>query len=514
MPRIIGIDLGTTFSVVASYDGERKEAVVIPNREGEQKTASVVSVADGEKTVGDIAKRGAILRPNETFMGAKRLMGVTTEDGTPVDCGVVDGMPYSPEVVLGVILEYLRNCASEQLGEEIESAVITCPAYFGDSERQAIINAGRIAGLDVKFIINEPTAACLDYGFKSGFNGRVAVFDLGGGTFDISILDVKDNVYTVLATDGDRQLGGDDFTNVIATTVLDECESQHGFRPTPGEDGAAILDLKERAERAKHDLSVRKKTVISFSARGHEVRVEVTREQFEDLIRQMIERAVEITGRTIEAAKVDTAKLTVILVGGSVRIPLVPRLLSERLGLEPVKANVGVDLGVARGAAIAAASEDIVEGECQGGLTKVVLNDVVSHGLGVETVDEEDRRVISSIIPKNTQLPVDAEDTLALQHDTQTIARIRVYQGEPGTPTDSPEAWFIGEVVLRGIPVRLPREKRIRVRFSYDRNGVLDVEGTDTVSGKSTQGRMEHRRGMTDDEVEQARGEVEGLLES
>ena len=512
--RTVGIDLGTTNSVLAVYDEEQGRAVVVPNSEGELFTPSAVAIIKGEMVVGSAARRMAAAYPDETALGFKRGMGVTTPDGLPIDYLTIREKTYPPETLSAAVLHKLCSDASERLGWEITRALVTTPAYFDDSGRRATRNAGRIAGLEVPRIINEPTAGALVYGVDSAFTGRVAVYDFGGGTFDISILEVEGGHYTVRATDGDRQLGGDDLTNVIVVSGLEAFEKKGRFRPTPEDDPTTLLDLFDKAERAKLDLTARSSTAFCVSGRGCEVRMEITRDEFEDKIRPMVERTLEITERTIEAADVAVDELTLILVGGSTRIPLVQALISERLGIEPMKANVEEDLAVAKGAAIAAAATDkIVEGEAVGGLADLVFKDVVAHALGVEIVDPETgQKVFSPIIPENSRVPVEAEAPYALEMDIQTTARIRVFEGSANMPTDSPEVNFVGEVVLRGIPINLPRTKRIKVRFGFDRDSVVVVDAVDEISGKSTHGRLEHQGGLTEQQIEEARQEIEGGL--
>jgi len=512
---IVGMDLGTTNSVVASVNDAGKPTV-IANSEGKQTTPSVVGFDEtGGVIVGSEAKNSALAYPDRTFSDVKGLRGQVTDDGKPVPAGSVDGKEVLPAEVEAHILRKLKVDAETFLDRDVTKAVISVPAYFGDAARQATRDAGRIAGLEVVRIVNEPTAAAVAYGVRTDKDGTILVHDLGGGTLDVSIIRCSSKCFEVSATGGDRDLGGTDFDNLLCEFVLDAFESEHGFKPDPVSDTAAMQDLKDRVERARISLSTRQKTVISFSARGKQLTLETTREQLEEMIGDLVEQTMDVTQQVLDDSGLKMADIDdVILVGGASRTPMVRRRFVERFGKEPSTAGVEPDLAVAKGCAILAVSPDISEttGSDEGGLSRTVI-DVCSHPLGVEAVDPgSGQRTVSVIIPRNSRVPAQEERVYSLEKDLQTKVRIKIVQGEEGTPTDSDECETIGELVLEKLPRKLPREPRISVRFGYTVDGIIEAEAVDLISGISTSGRIENRPGMTDDEIAKAREDVEGTL--
>ena len=495
MGKIIGIDLGTTNSCVAVFEGN--EPVVIANSEGKRTTPSVVGfVKDGERKVGDPAKRQAITNPKNTVYSIKRFMGetyeqcakevtrvpytVTNEGGFPrVD---IEGRKYTPQEISAMILQKMKKTAEDYLGQEVTEAVITVPAYFSDSQRQATKEAGQIAGLDVKRIVNEPTAAALAYGVdKADKDMKIAVFDLGGGTFDISILEFGSGVFEVLSTNGDTHLGGDDFDQVIIDWLVQGFKADEGIDLT--KDPMAMQRLKEAAEKAKIELSSTTSTEINLpyiSAEGgmpkHLVKT-LTRSQFEQLAHNLIQACLVPCQNAMRDAKLQTSDIDeVILVGGSSRIPAVQTLVKNYFGKEPSK-GVNPDEVVAVGAAIQGA---VLTGD----KSDIVLLDVTPLTLGIETMGG----VMTKLIEANTTIPCKKSETFSTAVDNQTAVTIHVLQGERPMAAQNKS---IGQFNLEGIAPARRGVPQIEVTFDIDANGILNVSAKDKATGKEQAIRIE-----------------------
>ena len=513
---IVGIDLGTTMSVIAVLDEDGKPKA-IPNREGDFLTDSVVAFLEGDVIVGRDAKNAAVAYGDRVFSEAKRHMDNVTEDGTPVPIGEVDGKEYTAPVISGFTLKRLKDDGEAYLGCEIEGVIITVPAYFKDTARQATRAAGEIAGLKVERLINEPTAAAIAHGLNSGGEKTVLVYDFGGGTLDCTIIRVSGNTFDVIATKGDSHLGGTDIDNLIIDAVADGFKKDHGIELDPLEDAATLQDSKDKATRTKEALSSRKKSVISVGARGKQITMEITREKLDEMAMPIYERTMDITAGAIEDAGLTPGDIDeFIMVGGSSRIPAVRDLFTQRFG-EPVTASVEPDLAIAKGAAILAGNLDIQEGvfSAEGSLSRPVVLDVTAHTLGVEAVDPKTgKRTISAVILRNNKIPAEAERMYMLEKDLQSRVRIKICQGEERTPTDSEDCEVVGELVLDKLPRQAQREKRIRVKFRYNQDGIIEAEAEDIVSGKSTDGRIDGRAGMNDKDIQDAQDDVEGSLMS
>ena len=513
MGKIIGIDLGTTNSCVAVFEGN--EPVVIANSEGKRTTPSVVGfVKDGERKVGDPAKRQAITNPKNTVYSIKRFMGetyeqcakevtrvpytVTNEGGFPrVD---IEGRKYTPQEISAMILQKMKKTAEDYLGQEVTEAVITVPAYFSDSQRQATKEAGQIAGLDVKRIVNEPTAAALAYGVdKADKDMKIAVFDLGGGTFDISILEFGSGVFEVLSTNGDTHLGGDDFDQVIIDWLV------HGFKADEGidltKDPMAMQRLKEAAEKAKIELSSTTSTEINLpyiSAEGgmpkHLVKT-LTRSQFEQLAHNLIQACLVPCQNAMRDAKLQTSDIDeVILVGGSSRIPAVQTLVKNYFGKEPSK-GVNPDEVVAVGAAIQGA---VLTGD----KSDIVLLDVTPLTLGIETMGG----VMTKLIEANTTIPCKKSETFSTAVDNQTAVTIHVLQGERPMAAQNKS---IGQFNLEGIAPARRGVPQIEVTFDIDANGILNVSAKDKATGKEQAIRIEASSGLSEEEIKRMKAEAE-----
>ncbi len=517
MGKIIGIDLGTTNSCVAVFEGN--EPVVIANSEGKRTTPSVVGfIKDGERKVGDPAKRQAITNPKNTVYSIKRFMGetydqsrkeaervpysVVNENGYPKV--QIDGAahPYTPQEISAMVLQKMKKTAEDYLGQEVTDAVITVPAYFSDSQRQATKEAGAIAGLNVRRIVNEPTAAALAYGVdKSNKDMKIAVFDLGGGTFDISILEFGGGVFEVLATNGDTHLGGDDFDQVIIDWLANGFQSDEGIDLR--KDPMAMQRLKEAAEKAKIELSSTTSTEINLpyiSAEGgvpkHLVKT-LTRSQFEQLAHNLIQACLVPCQNAIRDAKLATTDIDeVILVGGSSRIPAVQTLVKNYFGKEPSK-GVNPDEVVAVGASIQGA---ILNNEKGAG--DIVLLDVTPLTLGIETMGG----VMTKLIDANTTIPCKKSETFSTAVDNQTAVTIHVLQGERPMAAQNKS---IGQFNLEGIAPARRGVPQIEVTFDIDANGILNVSAKDKATGKEQQIRIEASSGLSDDEIKRMKAEAE-----
>jgi molecular chaperone DnaK len=522
MGKIIGIDLGTTNSCVAVFEGN--EPVVIANSEGKRTTPSVVGfMKDGERKVGDPAKRQAITNPKNTVYSIKRFMGETYEqsrkEAERVPYTVINdngypkvkiegaAHPYTPQEISAMILQKMKKTAEDYLGQEVTDAVITVPAYFSDSQRQATKEAGTIAGLNVRRIVNEPTAAALAYGVdKSNKDMKIAVFDLGGGTFDISILEFGGGVFEVLATNGDTHLGGDDFDQVIIDWLVQGFKADEGIDLT--KDPMAMQRLKEAAEKAKIELSSTTSTEINLpyiSAEGgvpkHLVKT-LTRAQFEQLAHDLIQKCLVPCQNAIRDAKLSTSDIDeVILVGGSSRIPAVQTLVKNYFGKEPSK-GVNPDEVVAVGASIQGA---ILNNEKGAG--DIVLLDVTPLTLGIETMGG----VMTKLIDANTTIPCKKTETFSTAVDNQTAVTIHVLQGERPMAAQNKS---IGQFNLEGIAPARRGVPQIEVTFDIDANGILNVSAKDKATGKEQSIRIEASSSLSKDDIERMKAEAKANEES
>ena len=496
MSKIIGIDLGTTNSCVAVMEGG--EPVVITNSEGARTTPSVVSFqANGERLVGQVAKRQAITNPDKTIMSIKRHMGTDYKVN-------IDGKDYTPQEISAMILQKLKADAEAYLGEKVTEAVITVPAYFNDAERQATKDAGRIAGLDVKRIINEPTAASLAYGLdKMDSAHKILVYDLGGGTFDVSILDLGDGVFEVVSTNGDARLGGDDFDQRIIDYIAEDFKAQNGIDLR--QDKMALQRLKEAAEKAKIELSSSTQTLINLpfitaDATGPKhIDMTLTRAKFNELTHDLVERTIDIMKEALKSGNVSLNDIDkVILVGGSTRIPAVQEAVKNFTGKEPSK-GVNPDECVAMGAAIQA-------GVLTGDVKDVLLLDVTPLTLGIETLGG----VATPLIERNTTIPARKSQIFSTAADNQTSVEIHVVQGERQMAADNKT---LGRFTLSGIAPAPRGIPQIEVTFDIDANGIVKVSATDKATGKEANITITASTNLSDAEIDKAVKEAEQFAE-
>ncbi|MCY9513503.1 molecular chaperone DnaK [Paenibacillus apiarius] len=491
MSKVIGIDLGTTNSCVAVMEGG--EAVVIPNPEGARTTPSVVGFKkDGERIVGETAKRQAITNPDRTIMSIKRHMGSTHKTS-------IDGKDYTPQEISAMILQKLKSDAEAYLGQPVTQAVITVPAYFNDSQRQATKDAGKVAGLEVLRIVNEPTAAALAYGADKEGDHTILVYDLGGGTFDVSILELGDGFFEVKATSGDNKLGGDDFDQVIIDYLAAEFNKEHGIDLR--KDKAAVQRLKDAAEKAKKELSGVLTSTISLpfitvvDGVPQHLEVSMTRAKFEELSAHLVERTLGPTRQAMQDAGMTPADIDkIVLVGGSTRIPAVQEAIKKLTGKEPHK-GVNPDEVVALGAAVQA-------GVLTGDVKDVVLLDVTPLSLGIETAGG----VFTKMIERNTTIPTSKSQIFSTYADSQTSVEIHVLQGERSMAADNKT---LGRFMLADIPPAPRGVPQIEVTFDIDANGIVKVSALDKGTGKSQNITITSSSGLNDEEIDRMMKEAE-----
>ncbi|KIL38281.1 molecular chaperone DnaK [Gordoniibacillus kamchatkensis] len=495
MSKVIGIDLGTTNSCVAVMEGG--EAVVIPNAEGNRTTPSVVGFKkDGERIVGETAKRQAITNPDRTVISIKRHMGTNHKV-------TIDDKSYTPQEISAMILQKLKADAEAYLGQTVTQAVITVPAYFNDSQRQATKDAGKIAGLEVLRIVNEPTAAALAYGLDKDADQTILVYDLGGGTFDVSILELGDGIFEVKATSGDNRLGGDDFDQTIIDYLVAEFKKEHGIDLS--KDKAAVQRLKDAAEKAKKELSGVLTTTISLpfitvvDGVPQHLEVNMTRAKFEEISAHLVERTMGPTRQALSDAGMTPNDIDkIVLVGGSTRIPAVQDAIKRLLGKEPYK-GVNPDEVVAVGAAIQA-------GVLTGDVKDVVLLDVTPLSLGIETAGG----VFTKMIDRNTTIPTSKSQIFSTFADNQTSVEIHVLQGERAMAADNKT---LGRFMLGDIPPAPRGIPQIEVTFDIDANGIVNVSAVDKGTGKSQKITITSSSGLSSDEIDRMMKDAESHAE-
>jgi len=515
MSKILGIDLGTTNSAMSIV--ENGEPVIVENAEGARTTPSIVAISKAnEKLAGLVAKRQAVTNPTNTIFGIKRFIGhdfdeeavqaeqkiVPFEVKKSSDGGVLVSMgdkDYRPEEISAMILGKMKKDAEAKIGEPVTEAVITVPAYFNDSQRKATMDAGKIAGLDVKRVINEPTAAALAYGFNKKKDEKIVVYDFGGGTFDISVLEVGDDVVEVKSTDGDHRMGGKDIDQKIIHWIAGEFKKESGIDVTG--DPLALQRLDEAAEKAKHELSSTTETeinipfVTSDASGPKHLLLKMSRATLEELSREYIERSIEITKRAMEASPFKKTDIDeIILVGGQTRMPAIVEAVKGYFGKEPNK-TINPDEVVASGAAIQA-------GILQGDVKDVLLLDVIPLSLGIETLGG----VATKLIEKNTTIPTSKSQTFSTAADNQTSVEIHISQGERAQAVDNKS---LGRFILDGIPPSPRGMPQIEVSFDVDANGILDVKAKDKTSGKEQSIRIEASSGLSDEDVEKMKKDAE-----
>jgi molecular chaperone DnaK len=519
MGKVIGIDLGTTNSCVAVMEGATPK--VIENAEGMRTTPSIVAFSDdGERLVGQPAKRQAVTNPERTFFAVKRLIGrryddpMVEKDKKLVPYKIVrasngdawveaDGKQYSPSQISAFILQKMKETAEAHLGQKVEQAVITVPAYFNDAQRQATKDAGKIAGLEVLRIINEPTAAALAYGLDKKKTGTIAVYDLGGGTFDISVLEIGDGVFEVKSTNGDTFLGGEDFDMRLVNYLADEFQKEQGIDLR--RDKLALQRLKEAAEKAKIELSSTTQTEINLpfitaDASGPKhLTMKLTRAKFEALVDDLVQKTVDPCRQALKDAGVSAGEINeVVLVGGMTRMPRVQDVVKQLFGKEPHK-GVNPDEVVAIGAAIQA-------GVLQGDVKDVLLLDVTPLSLGIETLGG----VFTRIIDRNTTIPTKKSQVFSTAEDNQTAVTIRVFQGEREMASDNK---MLGQFDLVGLPTAPRGVPQVEVTFDIDANGIVNVSARDKATGKEQQIRIQASGGLSEGDIERMVKDAEAHAE-